>query len=85
MRLERHGALGAARAERLVAVVHAGRNRERYPYGGGDRPLRKELLEEIPSGEAELAAILTRNSFGVVVLNTRRAMFVDIDAPDQPG
>lgn len=73
---------GAERARRLGKAVLAGRIRERYPYGGGDRPLREELLEEIPSAEGDApSAALTRNSYGVAVLNAARAMFVDIDAP----
>lgn len=52
---------------------------ERYAYG--DRPLREEVLREIPAsagGEGPDAAI-TRNSYGALVLNAARAFFIDVD------
>ncbi|HEX6036643.1 hypothetical protein [Longimicrobium sp.] len=55
---------------------------ERYAYG--DRPLREEVVREIP-GAAPAAdtpdAALTRNSYGALVLNAARAFFIDVDVP----
>jgi predicted secreted protein len=49
----------------------------RYLYG--DRPLREQVLQELPG------AAITRNSYGCEVLNTTGAMFVDIDLPETNG
>src|SRR5262245_30160955 len=51
-------------------------------YGYDERPLREEILEEIRHG-SELAAVITRNSYGSLVLNTSRVMFVDVDVYPQ--
>lgn len=53
---------------------------ERYAYG--DRPLREEVVREIPSGGADAEtpeAALTRNVYGALVLNASRAFFIDVD------
>jgi hypothetical protein len=50
----------------------------RYAYG--DRPMREEILVEIAGPEGRPDALLTRNSYGSVVLNAARTMFVDIDS-----
>ncbi len=59
------------------------------PKNGGyypDRPAREQILREINDGNDGngLTAVITRNSYGSQVLNTARAMFVDIDLPEPP-
>lgn len=49
-------------------------------YGYSDRPLREEILEQVHSPGDTLAAAVTRNAYGCLVLNTSGAMFLDIDA-----
>lgn len=49
-------------------------------YGYGDRPVREEIVEQIHDHGA-LAAVISRNSYGALVLNTDRTMFVDVDHP----
>ncbi len=53
-------------------------------YGYGDKPLRELVIEELADKRGELTAVLTRNSYGSLVLNTAQAMFVDIDLPHKP-
>jgi hypothetical protein len=48
-------------------------------YGYGSRPLREEVLRTMNGSDGALAAAITRNQYGCLVLNTARAMFVDID------
>lgn len=69
-------------AERFRAGNHLLKNRGYYP----DRPFREEILQEIKDGNG-VAALVTRNSYGCLVLNTARVMFVDIDLPEpkKPG
>jgi len=60
------------------------------PKNGGyypNRPFREQVLQEIKNGAGESAAVVTRNSYGCLVLNTARVMFVDIDLPEpqRPG
>ncbi len=45
-------------------------------YGYSDRPLREPVLQELTD------AVVTRNAYGCHVLNTTRALFVDIDLPE---
>lgn len=55
---------------------------ERYAYG--DRPLREEVVREIPGATPAADtpdAALTRNSYGALVLNAARAFFIDVDVP----
>jgi hypothetical protein len=58
-------------------------------YGGyyPNRPFREQILQEIKNPAGEIAAVVTRNSYGCQVLNTARVMFVDIDLPEpkSPG
>lgn len=51
-------------------------------YGYGDRPLREQVLEELYNARGETTAVLTRNTYGSLVLNTAQAMFIDIDLPE---
>jgi hypothetical protein len=64
---------------------------ERFAHGdfppkhGGyypNRPFREPVLQEIKNDAGELAAVITRNSYGCLVLNTARVMFVDVDLPE---
>ncbi len=49
-------------------------------YAYGDRPLREEIVRSV-AGDGERAAVVTRNSFGCLVLNTAGVLFVDVDLP----
>src|SRR5262245_45814870 len=53
-------------------------------YAYGDRPVREQIIEEIPGTDGRPDALLTRNSYGAVVLNASRSMFVDVDAAAAP-
>src|SRR5262245_50534188 len=66
-------------AEELAERIRGG---EFPPRHGGyypNRPFREQVLQEIKNEAGELAAVVTRNSYGCLVLNTARVMFVDID------
>jgi hypothetical protein len=47
-----------------------------------DRPFREQVLQEIKNADGKISAAVTRNSYGCLVLNTARVMFVDIDLPE---
>jgi len=49
----------------------AGRPLDRYSYGS--RPLREEIVQTVGD------AVVSRNLYGALVLNSPRAMFIDID------
>lgn len=60
------------------------------PKHGGyypDRPFREPVIQEIKDDRGERAAVVTRNAYGCLVLNTARVMFVDVDLPEpkKPG
>lgn len=74
--------------ERVPVVAEAARKRwqengDGYPYGA--HPLREEILRELPGDDGGLAAVLTRNGLGCVVLNTARVLFIDVDLPLRAG
>lgn len=52
-------------------------------YGYLDRPPREEIVEEIPDDTGETYALITRNTYGSLILNTRDLMFIDIDMPQE--
>jgi hypothetical protein len=65
--------------ERAAGKVARGEALGRYGYS--DRPFREEILEEIRDGRGALVGVITRNAYGVLVLNAAGAMFIDIDFP----
>ena len=69
-----------AAAHKAAVKFASGEPLQRYGYS--DRPLREEVLREIRDGAGALTAVITRNSYGCQVLNTTRAMFVDVDLPE---
>jgi hypothetical protein len=74
-------ALSAAR--RILDGFLRGKRLDRYEYGCV--PLREEVLKQVEGADGRLLAVLTRNGYGSVVLNTERVMFVDIDFPENPA
>lgn len=50
-------------------------------YYQGERPFREEIVEEFEEGE-ETIAVISRNSYGCLVLNTPNVFFADVDRPD---
>jgi hypothetical protein len=52
-------------------------------YTNGERPLREPILEAFEAAGVR-SAVITRNSYGVRVLNTCTTAFIDIDLPSAP-
>jgi hypothetical protein len=78
--------LDEARQKAREAVERAARRLEaRQPlphsYGYADRPAREEIVREITGADGGVVATITRNSYGSLVLNTARLMFIDVDVP----
>jgi len=46
-----------------------------------DRPMREPILRELADKDGGILAVVTRNSYGCLVLNTASACFVDVDFP----
>ncbi len=73
-------ALASEAVARIAQRIQRGEGfPERYAYG--DRPLREEVVRELPApaGGDEPDAANTRNSYGALVLNAARAFFIDVD------
>jgi hypothetical protein len=79
-------ALATTAAEKLAELFKAGKLRgQSHGYGyGTDRPLREPVMREFKDDSGEIAAVITRNLYGTLVLNTARIMFVDVDLPEPP-
>ena len=54
-----------------------------YLYGAR-QPLREEIVRYL-GGEGIGQAVVTRNRYGALVLNTARVPFIDVDAPSPSG
>jgi len=50
-------------------------------YGYFGRPPREEIVREFQNAKGETVAVITRNAYGVQVLNTQNLMFIDVDIP----
>lgn len=70
-----------ARIEELANKVMSGAALDRYAYG--DRPLREEISQVVTGDDGKELGVVTRNLYGALVLNTARAMFIDIDFPQE--
>ena len=65
------------RARRVFQIVAVeGRRPDEYDYA--DRPIREEILDRVMH-EGNEAAIVTRNRYGVRVLNCASVLFADVD------
>lgn len=51
---------------------------QQYQYGD-NRPLREEIVQELIDADGEMQAVITRNTYGALVLNTSKVMFIDLD------
>jgi hypothetical protein len=66
-------------AQRVALKLAAGQPLDRYGYGA--RALREEIIQPIKAANGKEIALISRNSYGALVLNAARVMFVDIDFP----
>ncbi|HET7238223.1 MAG TPA: hypothetical protein VFI76_04310 [Terrimicrobiaceae bacterium] len=62
-------------AERFLSGEPLGR------YGYPDRPVREPVLQSIANASGTAAGVITRNSYGCVVLNAAEMFIADIDLP----
>jgi hypothetical protein len=69
-------------ARQLADRLRRGDFPERHHGYYPGRPFREPVLREIKNEAGEVAAAVTRNSYGCLVLNTSRVMFVDVDLPE---
>ena len=67
-----------ARARRISDLLSMGTRPDSYDYV--DRPLKEEIVQPVRYGDDEIA-LITRNSYGVLVLNCTSVCFVDVDFP----
>ncbi len=71
------------RASRLLRFLRDPDKKDEYEYFNGY--IREEVLDEIADENGEQLAVITRNHYGALVLNTERVLFGDIDVPDEDG
>ena len=71
----------AARAASIATAAAQARDLQDYEYGQG--PLREEIVEHIGDAQAP-TAVITRNRYGALVLNSARVLFVDVDFLPSP-
>ncbi len=66
--------------ENMSHRLSQGESLDNYLYS--DRPIKEEIIKEYTDADGEVDAMVTRNNYGALVLNTQSAMFIDID--DKP-
>lgn len=76
-------AAAVAAVERVAARIRAG---EPFPprYAYADRPVREEVVRTHEDADGSLTVAVTRNTYGALVLNTARVMFLDVDEGAAP-
>ncbi len=80
--LEDAAALAEERARRLAHRLVTDRNAGKL-YDYGDSPVPEPIVHDFrPEGAA---AVVTRNSYGSLVLNTDDLLFADVDTNSSPG
>lgn len=67
-----------ARAKRIFDYLVNGKRLDTYEYA--DVPMREEIVQTLQEGGKDIA-IVTRNSYGALVLNAASVLFVDVDYP----
>lgn len=75
---------GREAAERLRRKVRHIEDEESWPpdnYGYSQRPPREEIVEEVGGDGDAPEAVVTRNSYGSLILNTSDLVFIDVDIP----
>lgn len=71
----------AARARAVKALAFFAGQADDYEYASD--VIREELVEEFRDDAGEPLAVITRNRYGALVLNTERVLFGDIDLPNE--
>jgi hypothetical protein len=74
--------LAAQAAQQLADRFRTGDIPQRHHGYYPNRPFREPVLREIKNAAGAITAVVTRNSYGCLVLNTARVMFVDVDLPE---
>lgn len=67
------------RLSQLVSRIGRGEPAEAYSYG--KQPLREEILRALGETGSRGEAVVTRNRYGALVLNTAQVPFIDVDSP----
>ncbi|MCY2989035.1 MAG: hypothetical protein NTY19_14365 [Planctomycetota bacterium] len=70
-------------AQRALTCLLRGDRLDHYAYG--QLPLREEVLKSITDAQGQPFLVMTRNNYGVVILNTARVAFLDLDFPRTAG
>jgi hypothetical protein len=74
-------ALAVARRRLADSVARIARGETIRAYLYGTAPLREEILRSLGEAGTASEAVVTRNRYGALVLNTARVPFIDVDAP----
>ena len=72
--------------ERLQRVLDRLKRGEPFPdqYDYGSLPIREQIVQSLQhEGDESPCAVVTRNRYGALVLNTPRVLFLDIDVKPQ--
>ncbi|QEG21365.1 hypothetical protein [Mariniblastus fucicola] len=70
------------RAEQMSKHWADANRSEYYGVGIGERPIREAVIEQFSDGDqTDPYAIISRNSYGVLVLNVTDVLFADVDLP----
>jgi hypothetical protein len=68
------------RLSEIASRIAGGQSLEQYFYG--KQPLREEIIRMLGEPKTKEEAVITRNRYGALVMNTTQVPFIDIDAPE---
>ena len=75
-------ARGDERAKKVIEKGFSSKKSGDYEYGTA--PFREEVTDSLRVNDTDVA-IISRNRYGALVLNSAQVMFVDIDTPEPRG
>jgi hypothetical protein len=78
-------ALVAARRRLAEVRTRLAKGEEGGKYAYGSRPLREEIVRSLGAPGESDEAVVTRNAYGALVLNTAQVPFIDVDSPEASG
>jgi hypothetical protein len=74
-------ALASARSRLADVAAGIGRGEPADSYAYGSQPVREEIIRSVGEAGGRAEAVVTRNRYGALVLNTSQVPFIDVDDP----
>jgi hypothetical protein len=74
-------AMATTRSRLADVAARIGRGEAADSYAYGSQPVREEIIRSVGEAGERAEAVVTRNRYGALILNTAQVPFIDIDDP----